>query len=167
MPISCFKAEVSGRVFFRRPLVKIVTLRDSKNGVLFEASYSASGSGSSNYWALLLFGSGGRWKNLLPEVTTSEQGEELYWHSAELSPYGLFTAADYRWGKGETHFGPHRYDIKTYEFCSSRGMYILADQYLTSAKFPGLDETDTINVIKANLVEIRKRLLSRARSACR
>lgn len=165
-PLSCFKAEISGRDFFRRPMARIVAFAGSKHGVLFEASYNAGGSGSSNFWALLVFGSRGSWKDLLPDVTTSEQGDELYWHSAELSPYGLFTVADYKWGKGETHFGPHKYEIKTYKFCPSRGAYVLADQYLTSAKFPGLDETDAISVIKPSFAEIRARLLRHPHPGC-
>lgn len=163
---TCFSAKTPRETFFAAPRATVVPFVGSGNAVLFTADYNAGGSGTGHLWALLVFGSGGHWKNLFPLLTSSEQSDVLYWHLPRASRYGLFTVAEYTWEKGETHFSRHRYEIKTYEFCASRDTYVLADAFLTRAKFPGLDETDTISVIKPSLAQIQKRLLRGHLPAC-
>ena len=156
--VDCFQARSSGRAFFGQPKFKIVPFTGSERAVLFTARYSAGGSGSSNLWALLVFGRGHKWKNLLPSLTTSEQSDHLYWSSGDFSSFGLFTVADYVFLKGETHLGAHRYRIRTFELCRSKDTYVLADEFVTKGKYPGLDEADTVRVIEPNLSLIQKRL---------
>lgn len=156
--VDCFEARSSGRAFFGQPKFEIVPFAGSEKAVLFTARYSAGGSGSSNLWVILTFGRDHKWKNLLPNLTLSEQSDHLFWSSGDISTFGLFTVADYVFQKGETHFGAHRYRIRTFEFCRSKHSYVLADEFVTKDKYPGLDEADTIRVIKPNLSRIQKRL---------
>ncbi len=164
--VDCFEPRAKGWAFFGNPRARTVRLTGSEKAVLFSASSNGGGSGSATLWALLIFGRDRKWKNLLPVVTTSEQSDHLYWFSSDISPYGLFTIADYVWEKGEFHFSEHRYRIETFEFCPLGGTYALADQFVTRRKFPGLDEVDTIRVIEPNFKEIDERLLRRRPLPC-
>lgn len=165
--VDCFQARTSGRDFFLQPRTDVVPFADSRKAVIFTARYSAGGSGSSDFWALLVFGKDRKWKNLLPVLTTSEQSEHLYWSSRNVSQFGLFSVADSVYQKGEAHFGRHHYKIETFEFFPAKDAYVLADQFVTSKKFPGLDETNTIHVIQQNLQVIREHLLNVKRKAGR
>jgi hypothetical protein len=164
--IDCFQARASGQVFFGQPNLDFVSFTDSEKAVIFTARFDAGGSGSSSLWALLVFGQNGKWRNLLPVLTTSEQSDHLYWRSGDVSGFGLFSVADYIFEKGETHFGTHKYDIRTFEFCPSRGTYVLADQFITKETYPGLDAVDAVRVIEPNLSLIRQRLLEHRPEAC-
>jgi len=79
----------------------------------------------------------------------------------EQSEYKLFgqelVTANARWGEGETHFSPHRFDIEVYKYTPNGG-YTKLFGYLTAKKYPSLDDTDKIDVISHEMPEIKKRL---------
>lgn len=106
--IDCFEARANGRRSPDRPDAEVVPLSDTENAVLFGARDNLGGSGSSNFWALLVFGANGKWNDLLPAITISEQSDHLYWSSRKVSRWGIFSVADYIADEKETHFGLHR-----------------------------------------------------------
>ena len=66
--------------------------------------------------------------------------------------------ADARWETGETHFAPHHFDITVYKLKADRRSYTKVRTYRTAAKYPSLDDVDTINVIGPEMAEIEDAL---------
>lgn len=166
--LDCFAAKTKRDVYFDDPHVNFVDITDSHQAVLFSANLNYSGSGATWLWSLLVLDSHGMWDNMFPEITSSNQSEHLFWRSATSSPYGygIFTVADFIWAEGETHFATHRYEIRSYEYCPSTSKYVLADQFTTRGKFPGLDDVESVNVIRPELPEIKQHLRKKSPATC-
>jgi len=154
---TCFIPPNSEPQFGFSPEAKIVQLSPKQQALLFTAVASASGSGSLTLLALLDIRNGSL-ENLLPDVRISEQGEYKIWNEPSISRTALVVTADYLWGDGETHFSRHRFKIRTYAFGTSASRYDLRDEYLTSKKYPSLDEADKITVLEQEKAEILARL---------
>ena len=164
--LDCYEARVKNDIFWDDPRAEFVDFSGGRQAVIFSANLNYSGSGAELLWTLLVLDDDGIWKNLFPEITTSNQNEHLFWHSAALSPYGIFSVADFIWGEHDTHFGPHRYQVKSYTYCQKSGKYVQADEFTTPQEFPQVDETAGISVIRPELPKIQRRLQQHAGGIC-
>ncbi|HEV2298320.1 MAG TPA: hypothetical protein VGR72_07370 [Candidatus Acidoferrales bacterium] len=164
--LDCFIAKTKEDVYFDDPHAELVTLEGSHKAILFSANWNGQGSGATLLWALLVLNRDGLWKNLLPEVTTSNQNDHLFWHFDALSKTGFLSLADYIWGKGEDHYGAHQYTIRTYEFCPNSGKFEPADEFVTSKKFEPVDAPQPYVVVGPTLPEIQRRLRQKAATVC-
>jgi len=153
----CFTAPRNEPPFGFLPHVEVVRLNPTQTALLFSAVASASGSGSLKLLALLHLRNGNL-EDLLPSVRISEQGEYRLWREPSVSKMVLVVTADYLWGDGETHFSRHRFKVSTYAFGTSASSYLLCDEYVTSKKYPSLDEADKITVLEQEKPEILARL---------
>jgi len=165
--LDCYEARTKSDIFWDDPHVEFVDISGNGQGVIFSANLNYSGSGATLLWTLLVLDHAGVWKNLFPEITTSDQNDHLFWHSVGLSPYGIFSVADFIWGGHDTHFGSHRYQIKSYTYCRKLRKYALADEFATQREFPQVDEAAGISVIRPELPKIQRRLQKKAESTCR
>lgn len=165
--LDCYQARTSKDAYFDDPHVKFVDITEGHQAVLFSANLNYSGSGWTWLWSLLILNHEGLWQNLFPEITSSNQSEQLFWSSPALSSYEIFTVADFIWGEGERHFGAHRYELKSYEYCPITSKYALADHFITKSKFPERDDVDQFNIIRSEMTEIQARLKEKGTSACR
>ena len=164
--LDCYQARTQKDIYFDDPHVEFVNLAQTHRAVIFSANLNYSGSGWTWLWSLLVLDSKGTWQNMFPEITSSNQSEHLFWHSPALSPYGMFSVVDFIWADDETHFAPHRYEIKSFEYCAGSSKYVLADDFVTKTKFPGLDDVDELNVIRPELPEIERHLRLKSTGAC-
>ncbi|PYT52137.1 MAG: hypothetical protein DMG43_12615 [Acidobacteria bacterium] len=148
---ACYEARAGNDVFFQDAQARPVVLQVSpspREAILFQASSSSGGSGWGRLLVLLVPDEPNKkLRNLLPEVVLSSQGEFKFWEQPSFSDYKLLTIADVIAGANDTHFAAHRYKIRTYAYCQKQDFYVLADEYATSKKYPGLDETDEIRVL--------------------
>lgn len=165
--LDCYQARTAKDVYFDDPQVTFVTITGSHQAALFSTNVNYSGSGWTWLWSLLILNRDGRWQNLFPEITSSNQSEYLFWSAPALSSYKVFTVADFIWAEGETHFSAHGYEIKSYEYCPSTSKYVLADDFATKMKFPGLDDVDKLSVIQPQMREIQAHLKNKAKFECR
>jgi len=88
----------------------------------------------------------------------TEQGEYRFWGEPSVSDTALLVLADYVFGDGETHFSAHSFRIDSYVFSSEVRHYQLRDEYVTSKKYPSLDEVDSITVLEQEKPEVLRRL---------
>jgi hypothetical protein len=84
----------------------------------------------------------------LPGVTITEQGEYKIWQETAISETALVVTADAVLGDAETHFSRHRFERSELPY------YFLRDEYITSKKYPSLDEVDSIAVLGQERPEI-------------
>lgn len=122
---------------------------------LFRATFSGGGSGALTSFALLTV-KDGEFVNLLPKVQLSNQSEYKLWSLPEFSGLPVLATADFVWdfkaGKSsnsrpETHFGQHRYEIQILMFDPAAGRYLERIKYITTRKYPGLDEAGDVRVL--------------------
>jgi hypothetical protein len=155
----CFEPEPQ---FGFSPEAAVVQLGPNQQALLFTAIASASGSGSTTLLAILEVRNG-QLVNLT-DVKISEQGEYKIWQDRRISKTALLVTADYVWGAAEGHFSPHRFKISTYDLGSFADgdpqfqAYHLRDEYVTSQKYPSLDDVDRIAVLEQEKPEVLARL---------
>ena len=68
--------------------------------------------------------------------------------------------ADFIWAEGETHFAAHRYTVSAYLFDESSGKYTRQLKYVTSRKYPGIDNADAVNALRPERNTILQKLTS-------
>jgi hypothetical protein len=154
---QCYTPPKSDPPFGLEPHASTVELKKGYEALLFVVQASASGSGWAWFLALLQPRKGGL-KNLLPDVSISNQGEYQFWKEPTVSHVLVFAKADYVWRKGETHYSRHYYEINTYLYDAHLQKYSLRDHYLTRRRYPGLDETDRIDVLSHEKIKVIARL---------
>jgi len=155
-------------IFGLEPSARAVARLDGKELTLFTAMFSGCGSGTLTHLSLLTVRDG-EFVNLLPKVELTNQSEYMLWSLPHFSNIPVLATADYIWDYNamekskyteETHFARHRYTISLYIFESKSGRFIQRLQYLTSKKYPGLDDVDEIRVLESErpviLSELRK-----------
>lgn len=81
-----------------------------------------------------------------------------------LSKHKILSVADAKWAEDESHYGHHRYRVRTYVYSGKSAVYSQADDYVTAKKYPGLDDVERLDVLGPEEPAIRARLTS-ARSA--
>jgi hypothetical protein len=153
----CYTPPKNNPQYGFEPTAKIIDLNTKQDAIFFSATSSACGSGSLTYLALLDIRFG-KLDNLLSNVTVSNQGEYKILREPTLSDSAIIVVADALWGDGETHFARHRFLISSYFLGRQTPYYFLRDQYVTSMKYPSLDEVDKITVIEAERPQIMLRL---------
>ncbi len=109
--------------------------------VLFNAN-CGGGSGSADRYVLLRSEPDGHFKNLLPEITVSNQADVATWNLPTVSPLPVFVTADYLWGEMEAHYSSHFFEIRMYVYDGAADRYKLRHKYRTSHKYPGIDNWD-------------------------
>lgn len=135
----------SGQVTYEfglEPHAKILPLTDGGSWVLFSAMFSAGGSGTLTRLAILRYqpdGNGGALVNLLPYDSVTDESERAIWTVSSASSYPILVHADFIWGSGEIHFGPHYYQVEAWRFDTATGRYTKAVSYRTSKKYDGGD----------------------------
>jgi len=67
----------------------------------------------------------------------------------------LLAIADFVWGKGETRYERHRFRIRVWNLRCDRSPESPRSDFRTRRKYPSLDETDTLDVIRHELSAIR------------
>ncbi len=139
------------------PHAEVVALSAGRDALFFTATASGGGSGSLTSLALLDF-DGRRLRDLLPPLALTNQSEYRFWH--EPGRPVLLATADFVWGKGETHFSAHRYDIRVYG-PGPDGRFVRLDRYTTRHKYPGLDDVEELSVLEGERRVILTRLKSR------
>ncbi len=158
----CYTPPKNDPPYGLEPHASVVELKKGDKALLFMAQASASGSGWKWFLALLQPGTLGL-RNLLPNVSISNQAEYRFWRDPAVSHALVFAKADYVWRKGETHFSRHYYEISTYLYDANLRKYSLRDRYLTRRRYPGLDETDKIDVLSHEKAKVISRLKENSR----
>jgi hypothetical protein len=128
-----------------------------RRGVLFTAMASGGGSGSWDLISIWVYErETKKFRNILPQVGISEQGEFRVVSTLKPGLDNLFITADYIWRTGETHFAWHRYVIKIFQYDKETRLFGLVGEYATESKYKGLDDADMIDVIGPEMKNIRK-----------
>jgi hypothetical protein len=135
---------------------------DGRELTLFSATFSGCGSGALTHYSLLT-ARDGEFVNLLPKVELTNQSEYKLWNLPRFSNAPILATANFIWNfkAQETHFAHHRYTISVYVFDQEVGRYVQMLQYDTTKKYPGLDDTDEVEVLKPELPTILARLRPR------
>lgn len=138
---------------------------ERRTALLFDATFSAGGSGSLTRYAILRedgSGSATHLSNILPYVALTNNSDEAVWEEPQISHYPVLVTADFIWNfkAGETHFSKHLFNIEVWEFEPDRDRYVRVLAYTTKKKYDGLDAADPINVIRPERPEILRRLHS-------
>jgi len=98
----------------------------------------------------------GEFVNLLPAMQLTNQSEYKLWTLPRLSSLPIVVTADFIWDleamqksnfAEETHFAAHRYAIFAYVFDKNSGHYLQKVHYLTTKKYPGLNDVDEVKVL--------------------
>jgi hypothetical protein len=152
------KSDVVDLPYAFNPTAKIVQLKPGFDAILFEVEATGGGSGSGHLLALLVPGKGKDLNNLLPDVSFGDQSEHHFWKLPSISDMQVLVLAEGMGDLNGSHFSRQRFLIKVLVFNHHVGFYGLQDEYLTSKKYPSLDEVDVIHVLEAERKEILARL---------
>jgi len=157
---ECFVAPVD---YGSNPQAELVELSPGKSALLFRATASASGSGSSTTLSMLDL-KDGRFVTLAPEIQLSEQSEYAFWREPEISDAPILVTSDYIDESGETHFGRHRFRIQAFVVDATRATnaspeYILRSEFVTDQHYPSFDEVSKIDVLSHERENVLKRLM--------
>ena len=155
----CYTPPSEKYAFGLEPKARIVAKLNGRNLILFTATFSGGGSGKLSNVALLEEQSCD-FVNLLPTVQLTDQSEYKLWNLPQFSKLPVLVTADFVWDlkAGEIHFAPHRYTVDMYVFDSRIGRYLQRIRYVTTRKYPGLDDSDAIRVLDAEKPTILARL---------
>jgi hypothetical protein len=123
--------------------------------LLFVTEYFGGGSGSLKLITFWLYrNDNNSYEKVLPPITVTEQSE--YRLLKNKKGNSVFVTADYIWGDKETHFSPHRFKIKIYNFYAAQKAFVIAKEYITKRVYKSLDDVDMINVISPEFGKIKK-----------
>jgi hypothetical protein len=124
--------------------------------LLFDATYSALGSGSLTQYAILR-SEGTYLVDVLSGVALTNVSDHAIWHEPKFSPFPLVVSADFVWGKNETHFGRHSHTVEVRRYDPDEHEYFRILTYRTSRKYAGGDSAP-IRVLAPERAEILRRL---------
>jgi hypothetical protein len=157
---QCFTPPKTNPPFGTAPTAGVIELKPGMDALVFEVSATAGGSGSKHLLAVLesQSGEGNSLANLTPNVTFGNQSQYVFWNVPSVSDMPLLVIADAAPSFGETTFDDHRFLITVYTFYQKFQIYMLRDEYLTSAKYPSLNRVSVINVLEPEREEILARL---------
>jgi hypothetical protein len=158
----CYEPPKHSPPFGLDPKTQEIKPGSGKRLILFTAESSTNGSGSLKILALLE-DRNNQMIDLLPRVTLSNQSEYSFWDLPGLSPMPVLITADFVWAESETHFAHHRYRITSYVYDKQKGLYARRDQYVTAEQYPGLDESDAVEVLAPEKPIILSRLNNKLR----
>ncbi len=124
--------------------------------VFLSGTFSGGGSGMLERVAVLRYGANGKIENLMPEITETEMADRAMWKVPEASPYPLFVRADYVWGKDESHFEKHFFEVDAWAFDPATSQYKKRFSYRTAKRYDRGEGSD--HVLSAERAEILRRL---------
>ncbi|VWD40865.1 hypothetical protein [Burkholderia contaminans] len=124
--------------------------------VFFSGMFSGGGSGMLERVAILRYGANGKIENLMPEVTQTELADRAMWKVPDVSSYPVFVRADYVWGKGESHFEAHLFDVDAWVFDPATNQYKKRLSYRTTKRYDRGEGSD--HVLTSERAEILRRL---------
>ncbi len=153
---QCYLPPKHDPPFGLEPTAKLIRLATGEVWVLFTAVSSAGGSGWATHVAFIR-AANGKAENVLPDITLSNQSEYQLWE-LPAGPFPVFATADFLLGKGESHFARHRYKVRVYKFRPDSMSYFQCDEFVTTRKYPGLDDADSVRVLEAEKANILSRL---------
>jgi|ERR1035438_881373 hypothetical protein len=136
---------------------------DDESWVFFTAMFSGGGSGTLTRFAVLRYSGKAKTDkivNLLPWVGATNVSEWAMWTVKGASPYPVLVRADFVWGKEETHFGSHFYNVEAWKFDPGSDRYEKALEYKTSRKYDGGDHSP-IRVLAPERARIVRRLIAK------
>jgi hypothetical protein len=137
-----------------------IKLNGGGSVVLFNAN-SGGGSGSSDRYVLLRSEPNQSFKNLLPEITVTNQADVAAWDMPSVSPMPVFLTADYLWGAMEAHYSSHFFEVRMYVYDQVSDRYKLRHKYQTAHKYPGIDNweqaPEVLEKEKGKIMEILKK----------
>ena len=148
--------------FGLEPRAERLALTSGGSWIFFSAVFSAGGSGTLTRFAVLRYienGRVGRIENLLPWVGATNVSDWAMWALPEVSVYPVLVAADFVWGKEETHFAPHFFVIRAWRFNPNSDRYAKVFEYQTTKKYGGGDSAP-VRVLGPEREEIIRRLES-------
>jgi hypothetical protein len=143
--------------FGLEPHSERLPLADGSSWVFFTAMFSGGGSGTLTRFAVLRYSYDGKIENLLPWVGVTNVSQYAMWSLPEVSPYPMLILADFVWGKGESHFDRHFYNVSVWKFDPKFDHYFQAIEYRTAQKYSSGDD-DRIRVLGLERQEITRRL---------
>jgi len=146
--------------FGLEPHSERLPLADGGSWVFFTAMFSGGGSGTLTRFAVLRYISEGKIENLLPWVGVTNVSQYAMWNLPEVSPYPVLVLADFVWGKGESHFDSHFYNVSAWKFDPKIDHYSGVFEYRTAQKYSGGDYV-RIRVLGPERQEIIRRLKSK------
>jgi hypothetical protein len=140
------------------PLSERLPLIGGGSWIFFSSMFSGGGSGTSTRLAILRYDSAdGHITNLLPYIAVSNVSERAVWNIPGASQYPILVDADFIWGEGESHFGPHHFTVEAWKFDYSNDRYTKAVTYRTSMKYDGGDSA-VVSVLGPERMTILKKL---------
>jgi hypothetical protein len=148
------------------PKAQTIGKLNGQDLTLFTATYSGGGSGTLTNFALLTV-KDGDFVNLLPKVQLTNQSEYKIWHLPQISDQPILITADFVWDfkameasnyKEDTHLAHHRYTVRAFVFDAASGRYLERIRYITTRKYPGLDDADAIRVLNVEKPTILSKL---------
>ena len=135
--------------------VKELSVISTPHLVKMEAEFFGGGSGSLTQISFWQYHKPTDRFEVAGLITLSNQGEyQILGHGALK---GVLVTADAHWQAPESHFSPHQFDVTIYRYTEETG-YAKIASYLTAKKYPSLDDTDKIDVIRHELPHIEKSL---------
>jgi len=140
------------------PKAERISVSNGGSLILFSGTFSSGGSGSLDSLALLQYGTDGKISNLLHGVYLTEQSDRRVWNLPELSTMPVFATADYNWGKDESHFSAHFFTVSAYVFDANAHEYTQRLKFVTSRKYPSLDEQESVQVLESERATIIAKL---------
>jgi hypothetical protein len=162
----CYTAPSDKYAFGLDPKAETIGRLNGQDLILFKATFSSGGSGELTNLALLE-GRPSELVNVLPSVQLTNQSEYKLWNLPQISGLPTLATADFVWDfaamkasnyADETHFAHHRYQISVYIFDQKVQKYLERIHYMTTKKYPGLDEADSVRVLDAEKKAILAKL---------
>jgi hypothetical protein len=151
--------------FGLEPKTRKVSVQGGGSLVLFSGTFSGGGSGTLDELALLQYEQDQTLWNVLPVVQLTEQSDHAVWQLSSVSSMPVLLTADFVWGKNETHFEPHHFEVRAYLYDSAKQIYVEKMSYQTSRRYPSLDQVSQIKVLVPEQSEILRRLNAKEATA--
>lgn len=144
-------------------IIQLFKRKEPTHGILFISKFSGGGSGwlyRVTIWNYNV--KENKFVNLLPTICISNQAEYKIMFFGDKATEMFFVTADYIAGYNETHFAPHKYEIKIYQHKKNKG-FEFAGKYTTKSKYKSLDDVDKIDVIEPETKNIQEYILFQKR----
>ena len=147
----------NGSAFGRDPQASVMSLGGGLDAIVFSADSGGVSGWMRKVDILKTETHGGKQLESLlgGGVVLSNQSEWRLWSEPSISSKKILVAADYVWGDGESHYGPHRFKVSVYVFGRTTPVYFLQDEYMTMKKY---DTDSGEDVLRAERLEIFARL---------
>jgi len=134
----------------------IVPLKPGAKAIAFQAEFYGGGSGFAEQVSLWTYDRKGDFFTPALIISTNESGQYKVISTGPLSGYVITADPIWQFGKGETHFSAHQFEITVYRLSAQSYLRVLT--YLTSRKYGGEDEGRPSDAIGGEMTRIRSLL---------